>query len=72
MLVLTRRVGERLIIDHDIVITVKRNRGNQVCIGIDAPSDVSVHREEIYNRIRWANATETDDYWLKKKNLIKN
>ena len=67
MLMLNRRVGERLIIDDDIVITIARCRGNQVCIGIDAPDDVSVHREEVYNRIRWANDTETEDYWLQKK-----
>lgn len=62
MLVLTRRIGQRLIIDDDIVITVKRSRGNQVCIGIDAPDDVSVHREEVYNRIRWGEEHENDVY----------
>ena len=66
MLMLNRRVGERLIIDDDIVITVARSRGNQVCIGIDAPDDVSVHREKAYKRIRWENDTETEDYWLQK------
>ena len=67
MLMLNRRVGERLIIDNDIVITVARCRGNQVNIGIDAPDDVSVHREEVYNRIQWEETTETDDYWLQKQ-----
>ena len=57
---LNRRVGERVIIDDDIVITVARSRGNQVCIGIDAPDDVSVHREEVYNRIRWEDNPEND------------
>ena len=67
MLILTRRIGQRLIIDNDIVITVARCRGNQVCIGIDAPEDVSVHREEVYNLIRWADDIETEDYWLQNK-----
>ena len=62
MLMLNRRVGERLIIDDDIVITVARSRGNQVCIGIDAPDDVSVHREEVYNRIHWDDESETKTY----------
>jgi carbon storage regulator len=52
MLVLTRREKERLIIGDDITVTVLRVKGNQVCIGIDAPANVSVHREEIYQRIQ--------------------
>lgn len=51
MLILTRRVGETLIIGDDVVITVLGVKGNQVRIGINAPKDVSIHREEIYNRI---------------------
>ena len=51
MLILTRRVGEVLRIGDDISITVLSVKGNQVRIGIDAPSDLSVHREEIYVRI---------------------
>ncbi len=51
MLILTRRVGETLIIGDDVKITVLGVRGHQVRIGIDAPRDVSVHREEIYERI---------------------
>ena len=61
MLVLTRRIGERLIIDDDIVVTITRCRGNQVNIGIDAPKEVSVHREEVYDRIQWHNKLDTDD-----------
>ncbi|MFL2555578.1 MAG: carbon storage regulator CsrA [Gammaproteobacteria bacterium] len=52
MLILTRRVGESLMIGDNIDITVLGIRGNQVRIGINAPKDVSVHREEIYDRIK--------------------
>jgi carbon storage regulator len=52
MLILTRRMGETLIIGDDVKITVLGVRGHQVRLGIDAPKHVSVHREEIYNRIK--------------------
>lgn len=51
MLILTRRVGETIIIDKNIRITVLAAKGNQLRLGIDAPPDVEVHREEIFNRI---------------------
>jgi len=57
MLILTRKVGERLVIDDETVITVLGARGNQIRIGIEAPKHVSIHREEIYNRIK----KESDD-----------
>ena len=51
MLILTRRVGERLMIGDDVSVTVLGVKGNQVRIGVQAPKDVAVHREEIYDRI---------------------
>ena len=52
MLILTRRIGETLIIGDDVNINVLGVKGNQVRLGINAPKDVSVHREEIYLRIQ--------------------
>ena len=51
MLILTRRSGEKLVIGEKVTVTVLSVKGNQVRIGIDAPRDVTVHREEIYQRI---------------------
>jgi carbon storage regulator len=52
MLILTRRAGETVMIGSDVTITVLGVKGNQVRIGINAPKDVAVHREEIYERIQ--------------------
>jgi carbon storage regulator len=52
MLILTRRIGESLIIGDDIKITNLAVKGNQVRLGIDAPKEISVHREEVYERIK--------------------
>lgn len=61
MLILTRRVGETLMIGDEVKVTVLGVKGNQVRIGVDAPKDVAVHREEIYQRIqREMDATDDD------------
>ncbi|NHA16017.1 carbon storage regulator CsrA [Thioalkalivibrio sp. XN279] len=52
MLILTRRVGETVVIGDDVQVTVLGVKGNQVRLGVNAPRDVSVHRLEIYDRIR--------------------
>ena len=52
MLILTRRVGETVMIGNEVTVTILGVKGNQVRVGVNAPKDVAVHREEIYERIK--------------------
>ena len=52
MLILTRKIGESLMIGSEVTVTVMAVKGNQVRIGINAPKDVAVHREEVYERVQ--------------------
>tara|TARA_B100000579_G_scaffold322469_1_gene272213 strand:- start:398 stop:604 length:207 start_codon:yes stop_codon:yes gene_type:complete len=61
MLILTRRIGETLMVGDDVTITVLGVKGNQVRIGVNAPKDVAVHREEIYQRIQKEKTGEDGD-----------
>jgi carbon storage regulator len=61
MLILTRRAGETVMIGSDVTITVLGVKGNQVRIGINAPKDVAVHREEIFERIQSERAAEATE-----------
>jgi len=61
MLILTRRVGESLMVGDEVTVTVLGVKGNQVRIGVNAPRDVAVHREEIYNRIQDDEQKESEN-----------
>ncbi len=60
MLILTRRVGETLMIGDSVTVTVLGVKGNQVRVGINAPKDVAVHREEIFQKIGREGGSQTD------------
>lgn len=60
MLILTRRIGESLMVGDEVTVTVLGVKGNQVRIGVDAPKHVAVHREEIYQRIQQEKNVDPD------------
>ena len=60
MLIVTRRIGERIMIGSDVTVTVLGVKGNQVRIGIEAPKSVAVHREEIFERIKRERDSDPD------------
>jgi carbon storage regulator len=61
MLILTRRVGETVMIGNDVTVTILGVKGNQVRVGINAPKTIAVHREEIYERIKREQEGNSDN-----------
>ena len=69
MLLLTRRIGERLVVGSNIWLKIMGVKGRQVILGIDAPVDVPVHREEIHERINLEGSQKEHNSWKKKMQL---
>jgi carbon storage regulator len=69
MLILTRSIGETLMIGDDVTVTVLGAKGNQIRLGIDAPKTVDIYREEIYRRIQteYFTLSDEDRTWLNQK-----
>lgn len=61
MLILTRKIGETIVIGDDVTVTVLGIKGSQIRMGINAPKDVQVHREEIYTRIQQEKENQPDE-----------
>lgn len=70
MLVLTRRQGESIVIGHDIVVTVVEIKGGQTRIGISAPREVQIHRQEIYDQVRAENAAAIASAEIARRALL--
>lgn len=58
MLILTRKIGEKLIIDHEIEVVILETKGNQIRLGVKAPKEIPIHREEVYEKIKEAELYE--------------
>jgi carbon storage regulator len=72
MLILTRRIGEKLIVGGNVTVTVLSIRGNQIRMGIDAPREVKVHREEIYQKIQAEQAERKTSVLHDRKTSVLN
>jgi len=72
MLILTRKIGESINIGHNIKVTVVSFEGGQIRLGIEAPRDVIVHREEVYNKIVEENRLAASTKSLDLKKIAKN